>query len=129
MAKVLVIEDDDQIRIILREVLEEEGYDVVEARDGREGVRSYLESSPDLVITDMVMPQKDGIQTIADLQGISPEVKIIAISGGDRLGPEPYLAIAEGFGAAAVFTKPFSIRELLEAVKKALEKPGSDLLI
>ncbi|MFH1122188.1 MAG: response regulator, partial [Pseudomonadota bacterium] len=78
MAKVLVIEDDDQIRLILREVLEEEGYDVVEARDGREGVRSYLESSPDLVITDMVMPQKDGIQTIADLQGIYPEVKIIA---------------------------------------------------
>jgi len=120
MARILVIEDDDQIRTILREVLELEGYDVVEARDGREGVKIYREKSFDLVITDMVMPQKDGIETIADLQAMSPEVKIIAISGGDRLGPEPYLAIAKGFGAANVFTKPFMIRELLEAVKRTL---------
>jgi len=120
MARILVIEDDDEIRTILRGVLEEEGYDVVEARDGREGAKIYREISFDLVIRDMVMPQKDGIETIADLQAMFPEVKIIAISGGDRLGPEPYLAIAKGFGAANVFTKPFRIKELLEAVTKAL---------
>lgn len=120
MATVLVIEDDEQIRLILRQVLEEEGYDVLEARDGIEGTRVYRERSPDLVITDMVMPEKDGIETIADLRSISPVAKIIAISGGDRLGPEPYLATAKGLGAANVFTKPFMIRELLEAVKRAL---------
>ena len=120
MATILIIEDDDQIRTMLRQVLEEEEYDVLEARDGREGTRICRERSPDLVITDMVMPKKDGMETIADVRMESPTVKIIAISGGGRLGPETYLEIAKGFGAAAVFTKPFMIRELLDSVQRLL---------
>jgi len=121
MATILIIEDDDQIRTMLQQVLDEEGYDVMEARDGREGTRMCREKSPDLVITDMVMPKKDGMETIVDLRMEFPDVKIIAISGGGRVGPETYLEIAKGFGAEAIFTKPFMIRELLDSIKRLLD--------
>ena len=120
MGRILVIEDEDQMRKLLRQVLEEAGHEVAEASDGLEGIRLYRENPADLIITDMIMPKKEGMEIILDLKLEFPDVKIIAISGGGRVGPEPYLQVAEGFGAERVFTKPFHIKELLEAVKEII---------
>ena len=121
MGHILVIDDDDQIRSMLRRVLEHEGYAVEEAADGLEGERTYRENPADLVITDIVMPNKEGIETIKDLVQEFPDVKIIATSGGGRMRPQPYLEIAEALGVDRVFAKPFDIKELLAAVKELLE--------
>ena len=120
MARILVIEDEDEIRTMLCQVLEGEGYDVEEASDGMEGVELYRNKPADLIITDMIMPKKEGMETIMDLKLEFPNVKIIAISGGGRVGPEPYLEVAEGLGAERVFTKPFRIPELIEAIQNIL---------
>jgi len=118
MTLILVVDDDNQIRGMLRRLLEKEGYEVVEAIDGTEAMRLYQERPVDLVITDLIMPNKEGIETIIELRRIFPEVKIIAISGGGRVGPATYLSMAEKLGASRIFTKPFENDELLTAVKE-----------
>ena len=121
MSLILVIDDDDQIREMLRRMLERDGHEVVEAADGDEGISLYRERRADLIILDIVMPKKEGIETIMDLRIEFPDVKIIAISGGGSIGPETYLDIAKGFGAMRVFTKPFEIKELLAAIRELLD--------
>ncbi len=120
MGRILVIEDEAQMRKLLRQVLEDAGYEVEDAPDGLEGIRLYRENPADLIITDMIMPKKEGMETILDLKLEFPNVKIIAISGGGRIGAETYLQIAEGFGAERVFMKPFNIKELLTAVNEIM---------
>lgn len=120
MALILIIDDDTEIREVLRQILERAGYEVMEASDGREGLNLYRERQADLIITDIVMPRKDGLETITDLRIEFPGSKIIAISGGGRLDPKPYLELAEGFGADRLLTKPFGHEELLEAVQDLL---------
>lgn len=85
MTRILVIDDEPQVRAMLRQMLEREGYEVVEAEEGEEGMRRYREQPVDLVITDILMPQKEGIETIRALRRTNPGVKIIAISGGGRM--------------------------------------------
>ena len=118
MARILVIDDEDEIRMVLRQFLEEAGYEVDEAHDGIEGTRLCREKPADLIIVDMIMPGKEGMETILDFRADFPEVKIIAMSGGGDLGPEPYLQVAEGLGAIRVFTKPFRLEEILGTVRK-----------
>jgi len=122
MARILVIEDDNDVRKLLREILEHAGYEVEEASNGEEGIRRYREKQADLIITDIIMPKKEGIETITDLRVEFPDVKVIAISGGGRLGPEPYLELAKGFGANRIIMKPFTTTEILEAVQELLEQ-------
>ncbi len=124
MARILVIEDDNDVRKLLRQVLERVGYKVEEACDGEEGIERYREKQADLIITDIIMPKKEGIETITDLRVEFPDVKVIAISGGGRLGPEPYLELAKGFGANRIIMKPFTTAEILEAVQELLEQPS-----
>ena len=124
MARILVIEDDNDVRESLRQVLEQVGYEVEEACDGEEGIERYREKQADLIITDIIMPKKEGIETITDLRVEFPDVKVIAISGGGRLGPEPYLELAKGFGANRIIMKPFTTTEILEAVQELLEQPS-----
>ena len=121
MRNILVIDDDTQIRSMLRRVLEREGYVVEEACDGLEGLRIYRENPADLVITDIIMPNKEGIELIKDLLHEFPDIKIIATSGGGNMPPQLYLGLAEGLGVDQVFAKPFDIKELLAAVKALLE--------
>jgi DNA-binding response OmpR family regulator len=121
MPLILVIDDDVQIRALLRQMLERAGYEVMDAPDGDEGIRLYRENPADLVITDIIMPKKEGLETIVDLRVEFPEVKIIAVSGGGTVGPGSYLQIAEGFGAIRVFTKPFQMKELLAAIQELLD--------
>ncbi len=121
MTRILVIEDDDDVRDLLRDLLDEEGYDVIVAEDGRAGSRVWREEAVDLVITDILMPEKDGIETIAELQRDCPDTKIVAMSGGGRVHAEHYLRSAELLGAISSLPKPFSRHELLGEVRKALE--------
>jgi len=121
LALILIIEDEEEIRAMLKQVLEDSAYEVLDAPDGTRGVELYRERPADLVITDMVMPGKNGMETILDLRLENPDVKIIAISGGANIGPEPYLEVAEGLGAVRVFTKPFRIEDLLEAIRRVLD--------
>jgi len=126
MALILIIEDDRTIREVLRQILEHAGYEVMEASDGKEGISLYRERQADLIITDIIMPKKEGLETIVDLKADFPEVKIIAISGGGRLGPETYLELAGGFGANRLLNKPFGHEELLEAVQDLLGEVTPD---
>jgi CheY-like chemotaxis protein len=124
MARILVIEDDVEVRKVLRQILEHAGYEIEEASDGEEGIERYREKQADLIITDIIMPKKEGIETITDLRIEFPDVKVIAISGGGRLGPEPYLELAESFGANRIIMKPFTTGEILDAVQELLEQPS-----
>ena len=118
---ILVIDDDEPIRVLLRAMLEREGYRVLDASDGNEGIKQYTETPTDLVITDLIMPEKEGIETIRDLRRKFPDVKIIAVSGGGRIGPDAYLKMAKVVGAFRALTKPIDRKILLKAVKEVIE--------
>ncbi|NQS70799.1 MAG: response regulator [Desulfobulbaceae bacterium] len=118
--KILVIDDDAQIRLMLREMLAWEGYDVLEAANGREGLLVQRQQAADLVITDLIMPEQEGLETITFLKSEFPDLKIIAVSGGGRVSADQYLPMAQEFGADMVFSKPFDIRQLSAAVKQLL---------
>ena len=122
MARILVIEDVDEVRWVIRRTLESEGYEVVEASDGVEGTRLFREKPADLIVTDIIMPDKEGIETIRELRSDFPDVKIVAISGGGKIGPFDYLELAKKFGASRTLAKPFGVEELVEAVRELL--PG-----
>jgi CheY-like chemotaxis protein len=121
MTSILLIDDDDEFRSMLVESLGQANYEVSEARDGREGIRSYRNHPCDLIITDLIMPEKEGLETIKELRRNYPGVKIIAISGGSRHGPFDYLKMARLFGARQVLAKPFSRQEMLAAITQVLE--------
>ena len=122
MARILVIDDDEQIRRMLRQMLERVGYEVADAPDGDEGIRLYRKRPADVVITDIIMQEKEGLQAIMELRREFPGVKIIAISGGGRLGgPESYLDFAKRFGAVRTFTKPIRKEKLLNAISEVLK--------
>jgi DNA-binding response OmpR family regulator len=120
MARVLVIDDDVDLRKTIRKMLQLDGYDVVEADDGRSGIESFRTKPANLVITDILMPGQEGIETITALRRHDPKVKILAISGGGRTGRLDFLDIAKKFGADDSLAKPFRSRELLERVQKLL---------
>ena len=121
MARILIIDDEVQIRAMLRQLLERSGYDVADAPDGKVGMELHREDPADLVIVDIIMPSKDGIETIKELTRDFPEVKIIAISGGGVLPQQEYLAMAKGLGAMRTLTKPIEKEDLLEAIRELLE--------
>ncbi len=128
MSHVLIIDDEVQIREVLRTVLERVGYTVSEAGDGIQGLRVYSDGGIDLVVTDIIMPHKGGIDTIMDLRRDFPDVKIIAISGGGMCGEVSYLDMAIGVGADRAIGKPFVLDDFLAAVEELIaEKRGLSL--
>lgn len=120
MALILVIDDEEGMRALLRNFLEREGHKVLEAPDGMAGIRLYQENRPDLVITDIFMPEKEGTQTILELRKNNPNVKIIAISGGELAARIDVLGTAKIFGALRVLAKPFRLEDMRQAVKELL---------
>jgi len=116
MARILIIDDDDRIRRMLCRMLTREGYAVDDAADGAEGLVRFRNQPYDLVLTDLIMPKKEGIEMIIELKSEFPEVKIIAMSGGARIGPEAYLQLADSLGAERCFSKPISRADLLGAI-------------
>ncbi len=123
---ILIIDDEIQIREMLSQMLTREGYQVSNASNGKEGMKICRELPVDLIITDIIMPEKDGIEMILELRKDFQELKVIAISGGGRLGPDGYLEMAKKLGAHRTFFKPFNRKEMLEAIKELLnvDKPA-----
>jgi CheY-like chemotaxis protein len=121
MAQILVIDDDVMLQRMLKETLTYLGHEVRQAFDGREGVRLCREAPPDLVLTDIMMPEQDGLQTIRELGRTCPNVKIIAMSGGSNLLPGlDALTFATRFGARQVLYKPFAHDELRAALNTVI---------
>src|SRR6185437_14694121 len=106
MQKILVIDDNLVVRNTIVQILESEGYEVISAEDGRRGLYVFRNEHPDLVVTDIIMPEKEGIETIRDIRGEVPDAKIIAISGGGRIGNTDFLKIARQLGASDIVAKP-----------------------
>ena len=117
MGKILIIDDEPYILLMLKKLLEKAGYKVDLASNGREGMALFEKDSADLVITDIIMPDKEGLELILEMKKLRPELKIIAMSGGGRISPESYLECARHFGAERVFQKPFRQKDLVLAVK------------
>lgn len=120
MANILVIDDDDSIRFSLKMALEDANHQVDTSPDGEAGMALFAATAPDLVITDIFMPEKEGLETIDEIKRIRPETKIIAISGGGHMDPNDYLNIARRIGADCTLTKPFDIQVLVDAVNELL---------
>jgi len=130
MDKILVIDDEEDIRIVLRQVLERAGYDVSVAPDGKKGLKLLAEQGADLVITDVIMPGIDGVATVQEIREKFVNTKIIVISGGGNVAPlqyEPgaiatnaYLASAKNAGADRTMTKPFDRQELLDVISELM---------
>ena len=121
ISRILIIGEDSQTSNMLRKILEPKGYEVFVASDGNEGIRLYREAPTDLIITDIIIQEKEGLESIVELRKDFPEVKIVAISGGSQFVSKLSLSLAEGFGADYTFTKPVAGEELLNAVEELLQ--------
>ena len=116
MAHILVVDDEEGIRVLITNILVREGHDVATARNGVEALAAVALRVPDLVITDLVMPEKEGIEMIIELRKKFPTIKTIAMSGGGTTGIADYLSIALAVGAGQIVSKPFTRAALLAAV-------------
>ena len=125
MPSILVVDDEDQIRRLIRETLEQAGYHVTEARDGKEALQQYRLAQADLVIMDILMPDQDGLETtatFATLRRVFPHVKVIAITGGsDMIGILNFLDVAKILGAHNTIQKSFEMKTLLDTVQAELQ--------
>jgi YesN/AraC family two-component response regulator len=123
MYDILVVDDEPMIREGLKVALEIEGHRAQTASDGNEALRMVNECAPNLIITDIIMPESDGIEVICTVKETNPEVKILAISGGGRISAKDHLNIAKQLGATGILTKPFSTEELICEINR-LFQPG-----
>lgn len=118
MANVLIIDDDQVFRASLSKMFEKAGYTTMTASDGEEGISLFSALGFDLVITDIIMPVMEGIETIIKLRSINPDLQIIAMSGGGKVGAAEYLNTARLLKVNAILKKPFSFKELQEVLEK-----------
>ncbi|HVZ68899.1 MAG TPA: response regulator [Rhizomicrobium sp.] len=113
---ICVIDDDDLMRQTIGRILREAGYDVIDTKDGDAGITAIERASPKLLITDIIMPNREGIETIREVKRRFPAIPIVAISGGGRLGPDGFLELALKLGADDCLAKPFRPADLLDKV-------------
>lgn len=125
MKRILIIDDEDSALDLLRRILEQEGYEVVAARNGLEGLEIFRRQQFDLVVTDMVMPVKDGLKTIIELRQEDPDIPVIAISGGGAIAKERYLNVAGYIEGVCTIPKPFTRLDLLAGVETLLRKSSA----
>ena len=118
MSKILVIEDDIAARTLIKSRLESKGYSVVEAGNGREGYTLFLSEKPSLILTDIIMPEEEGLKVIFDIRQEWPDLPIIAISGIASVGSFDPLKIAKEFGATAVFSKPLEFDKVFKVIEE-----------
>jgi CheY-like chemotaxis protein len=122
MERILVVDDDASVRTVLRNILEHEGYDVMVAPNGKVAIELNRQKQADLVITDILMPEKDGVETIVELKEECPKTRLIAMSGGGHLDPEFYLQIAKTLGVTGIFRKPIEREELLALIRESVDE-------
>jgi len=120
VAKILVIDDDVIVRETIAQILEDRGHRVLSAEDGKRGVAAFRAERPDLVVTDIIMPEQEGIETITEIRALAPQARIIAISGGGRIGNTDFLKIARHLGACDVVAKPFDPDDLASRIDRCL---------
>ena len=120
---ILMVDDNTQLRELLGGALTKIGYEVTSASNGAEAFKAISLNRYDVVLTDMLMPERDGIEVIGELRRLQPEARIVAMSGGGRGSRDHYLQTAKGLGAHAVLGKPFSMSELTAALDSVMIKP------
>ncbi|MGA1978024.1 MAG: response regulator [Bacteroidales bacterium] len=121
MPGILIVEDNNELREMLKVSFNRKRFTVLEAENGKDAIIHFKPSVTDLVITDLIMPEEDGLKVIMKLREIKPSIKIIAISGGGKAGPANYLNLAKALGADAVYSKPFSVNEMVSEIEKLLD--------
>lgn len=121
--RVLLIDDEQMVRKLVRKMLERSGHEVTEAENGRLGLQQLKTGAFDLVITDIIMPEMEGVETLMTVREQHPGVKVIAMSGGGRTGNIDFLSAAQKLGAAAILHKPFTLAALAGAIEQAFGKP------
>jgi CheY-like chemotaxis protein len=121
MPGVLLVEDDKELREMLKLSLLRSGYRVMEAENGKDAILHFKPLVTDLVVTDLIMPEEDGLKVVIKLRELKPSIRIIAISGGGKVGPGSYLNLAKALGADAIFSKPFSINDLISKIELLLD--------
>ena len=122
MTRILVIDDDTPVRELTCRMLAREGYEIAEAENGEQGIKIFRNQPFDLIITDLVMPVKDGINTILEIRQMTPDLPILAVSGGGVIAKEQYLNAAGYIKGVTTLAKPFTRQQLIEAVAFCLEK-------
>jgi CheY-like chemotaxis protein len=120
MSGVLIVEDEKELREMLKISLIRRKFTVFEAANGKDAIIRFKPSITDLVVTDLIMPEEDGLKVIMKLRELKPSIKIIAISGGGKAGPGSYLNLAKALGADAIYSKPFSINDLIAKIEELL---------
>jgi DNA-binding response OmpR family regulator len=118
LAKLLIVDDDDDVRMMLKKMLEMDSHDVTIAENGIHALNCLRKRQPDVVILDIIMPEKEGFETIVEVRRDYPDLKIIAISGGGSIGATNYLKLAKTFGANLTIEKPVHMKELLAAIRQ-----------
>jgi CheY-like chemotaxis protein len=123
MSRILVIDDEAEFRSLARRLLEAEGHEVIEAGTGNEGIAQFEAHQPDVIVTDIFMPEKSGIETILQIREKNATVRIIAVSGSSDLSSSGFLASAARAGADQTLQKPFRLRQFFEAIEGESESP------
>jgi two-component system, cell cycle response regulator CpdR len=121
MPGVLIVEDDKELREMLKMSLLRSGFTVMEAENGKDAIAHFKPLVTDLVVTDLIMPEEDGLKVVIKLRELKPSIRIIAISGGGKVGPGSYLNLAKALGADAIYSKPFSIKDLISKIENLLD--------
>jgi CheY-like chemotaxis protein len=121
MPGVLIVEDDKELREMLKLSLLRRNFTVFEADNGKSAIAHFKPTITDLVVTDIIMPEEDGLKVVIKLRELKPTIKIIAISGGGKVGPGSYLNLAKALGADAIYSKPFSISDLITKIEQLLD--------
>jgi len=125
MQRILIIDDDHHILLMIKKMLERAGFEVDLASNGDEGLELFNKLSFDLVITDIIMPEKEGLETIREMKRLRSDLKIIAMSGGGKVSSDNYLNTAKIFGATKILTKPFTQKQMVSAVQELLGIPSN----
>lgn len=120
MPGILIVEDEKELREMLKVYFTKRKYTVLEAENGKDAIVHFKPSVTDVVITDLIMPEEDGLKVIMKLREFKSSIKIIAISGGGKVGPANYLSLAKALGADAIFAKPFPISSLASKIEELL---------
>jgi CheY-like chemotaxis protein len=126
MPGVLIVEDDKELREMLKLSLLRRNFTVLEAENGKAAITHFKPLITDLVVTDLIMPEEDGLKVVIKIRELKPSIKIIAISGGGKVGPGSYLNLAKALGADAIYSKPFSINDLITKIEQLLDTEQPD---